>query len=108
MRYNRLKVELTTKTYNRDLIEKPVGNIYKAVSIIAKRAIQINSDIKIELSEKLKDFETYTDSLDEVFENKEQIEVSKYYEALPKPHSLAISEWESDSIFFKEDEPAQE
>lgn len=108
MRYNRLKAELTTKTYNRDLIEKPVGNIYKAVSIIAKRAIQINSDIKSELSEKLKDFETYTDSLEEVFENKEQIEVSKYYEALPKPHSIAITEWESDSIYFREDDHTEE
>ncbi|MCY4161162.1 MAG: DNA-directed RNA polymerase subunit omega [Flavobacteriaceae bacterium] len=108
MRYNRLKAELTTKTYNRDLIEKPVGNIYRAISIIAKRAVQVNSDIKSELSEKLKDFESYSDSLEEVFENKEQIEVSKYYEALPKPHSIAISEWESDSIYYRENDQIEE
>ena len=108
MRYNRLKGEITTKTYNRDLIEAPVGNIYKAVSIIAKRAIQINSDIKEELSEKLKEYDDYSDSLEEVFENKEQIETSKYYESLPKPHAIAIREWQEDNIYFRKAEAIEE
>ncbi|WP_431111740.1 DNA-directed RNA polymerase subunit omega, partial [Winogradskyella poriferorum] len=69
--------------------DKP-GNIYEAISIVSKRAIQINSEIKKELLEKLEEFATYSDSLEEVFENKEQIEVSKFYEKLPKPHALAV------------------
>ena len=83
----------TTKTYNRNEIEKDSSNIYEAISIISKRAEQIKGDIKKELIEKLDEFATYNDSLEEVFENKEQIEVSKFYEKLPKPHAIAIQEW---------------
>ena len=93
---------VNTVTYDKDVLEKETGNIYKAVTIIAKRASQINSEIKKELSEKLDEFATYSDSLDEVFENKEQIEVSKFYEKLPKPHALAVEEWMNDKIQFKE------
>jgi DNA-directed RNA polymerase subunit K/omega len=93
---------VNTVTYDKDMLEKETGNIYKAVTIIAKRASQINSEIKKELSEKLDEFATYSDSLDEVFENKEQIEVSKFYEKLPKPHALAVEEWMNDKIQFKE------
>lgn len=93
---------VNTVTYDKDLLEKETGNIYKAVTIIAKRASQINSEIKKELSEKLDEFATYSDSLDEVFENKEQIEVSKFYEKLPKPHALAVEEWMNGKIQFKE------
>ena len=70
-------------------------------SIISKRANQINGDIKKELLEKLDEFATYNDSLEEIFENKEQIEVSKFYEKLPKPHSLAVQEWLEDKIYFR-------
>ena len=93
---------VNTVTYDKDVLEKETGNIYKAVTIIAKRASQINSEIKKELSEKLDEFATYSDSLDEVFENKEQIEVSKFYEKLPKPHALAVEEWMNGKIQFKE------
>jgi DNA-directed RNA polymerase subunit K/omega len=93
---------VNTVTYDKDVLEKETGNIYKAVTIIAKRASQINSEIKKELSEKLDEFATYSDSLDEVFENKEQIEVSKFYEKLPKPHALAVEEWMNDKIQYKE------
>lgn len=93
---------VNTVTYDKDVLEKETGNIYKAVTIIAKRASQINSEIKKELSEKLDEFATYSDSLDEVFENKEQIEVSKFYEKLPKPHALAVEEWMNDKVQFKE------
>ena len=64
----------------------------------------INSEIKKELIEKLDEFATYNDSLEEVFENKEQIEVSKYYEKLPKPHALAVEEWLNDKIYFNRQE----
>lgn len=93
---------VNTVTYDRDVLERDTGNIYKAVTIIAKGASQINSEIKKELSEKLDEFATYSDSLDEVFENKEQIEVSKFYEKLPKPHALAVEEWVNGRVQYKE------
>ena len=73
-----------------------------AITIMAKRANQINSEIKKELTEKLEEFATYNDSLEEIFENKEQIEVSKYYEKLPKPHALAVQEWLDDKIYYRD------
>ncbi|MCW5519647.1 DNA-directed RNA polymerase subunit omega [Aureitalea sp. L0-47] len=92
---------INTKTIDRNQIDEPTENIYEAISIISKRAIQINSDIKKELLEKLDEFATYNDSLEEIFENKEQIEVSKFYEKLPKPHALAIQEWLEDKIYYR-------
>ncbi len=93
---------VNTVTYNKTAIEKPTGNIYEAITVIAKRANQINAEIKKELTEKLEEFATYNDSLEEIFENKEQIEVSKYYEKLPKPHALAVQEWMEDKIYHRD------
>ncbi|MEK9958212.1 MAG: DNA-directed RNA polymerase subunit omega [Flavobacteriaceae bacterium] len=95
---------LSSKTYDRNEIEKPTENIYEAISIIAKRTTQINLDMKSELHEKLDEFATHNDSLEEIFENKEQIEVSKFYERLPKPHALAIEEWFNDKIYHRNTE----
>ena len=95
---------INTKTIDRNQIDEPTENIYEAISIISKRAIQINSDIKKELLEKLDEFATYNDSLEEIFENKEQIEVSKFYEKLPKPHALAVIEWLEDKIYHRNTE----
>lgn len=67
-------------------------------------AIQINAEIKKELIEKLEEFATYNDSLEEIFENKEQIEVSKFYEKLPKPHALAVQEWLENKIYYRNTE----
>lgn len=92
---------VNTITYNKSTIEEPTGNVYEAITIIAKRANQINSEIKKELIEKLEEFATYNDSLEEIFENKEQIEVSKFYEKLPKPHALAVQEWLEDNISYR-------
>ncbi len=92
---------INTTTIDKNLVDAPTNNIYEAISVISKRATQINSEIKKELLEKLDEFATYNDSLDEIFENKEQIEVSKYYEKLPKPHSLAIQEWLEDKIYYR-------
>ena len=92
---------VNTITYNKSVIEEPTGNVYEAITIMAKRANQINSEIKKELTEKLEEFATYNDSLEEVFENKEQIEVSKFYEKLPKPHALAVEEWLEDRIYYR-------
>ena len=88
-------------TYNRNEIDAPTENIYEAISVISRRAEQINADIKKELISKLEEFATYNDNLEEVFENKEQIEVSKFYEKLPKPHALAIHEWLSEKIYYR-------
>ena len=107
MNMNELKnsqAPITTVTINREEFDTDTDNIYEAISIVAKRATQINAEIKKELLEKLEEFATYSDSLEEVFENKEQIEVSKFYEKLPKPHALAIQEWLEDKIYYRNTE----
>ncbi len=98
------KAPISTVTFNRDEFDEKTDNVYEAISIASKRAIQINSEIKKELLEKLEEFATYSDSLEEVFENKEQIEVSKFYEKLPKPHALAVQEWLEDKIYYRNTE----
>lgn len=95
---------VSTVTYNKNEIDAPTENIYEAISVIAKRGIQINSEIKKELIDKLEEFATYTDSLEEIFENKEQIEVSKFYEKLPKPHAMAVQEWLEEKIYYRNTE----
>ena len=90
-----------TTTIDKNLVDGPTNNIYEAISIISKRAVQINEDIKKELLEKLDEFATYNDSLEEIFENKEQIEVSKFYEKLPKPYAIAVQEWLDDKIYYR-------
>lgn len=101
MDYKDTQAAISTVTYNKNKIEEPTNNIYQAISIIAKRANQINSDLKTELVDKLDEFATYNDSLEEVFENKEQIEVSKFYERLPKPTALAVEEWLNGKVYFR-------
>ena len=93
---------VNTVTYNKSQIESPTGNIYEAITIMAKRSNQINSEIKKELTEKLEEFATYSDSLEEIFENKEQIEVSKFYEKLPKPPARAVQEWVDGKIYYRD------
>ncbi|HCE55162.1 MAG: DNA-directed RNA polymerase subunit omega [Lutibacter sp.] len=107
MDYKNTKAPNTTVTYDKNKIEAPTNNIYEAITIIAKRADQISIDLKNELVEKLEEFATYTDSLDEVFENKEQIEVSKFYEKLPKPTALAVQEWLDGKIYYRNPEEPQ-
>ena len=104
MDLKKVNAPATTETYNRNEIDAPTDNIYEAISIISRRAEQINTDIRKELIDKLEEFATYNDSLEEIFENKEQIEVSKFYEKLPKPHALAVQEWLTDKIYFRNTE----
>ena len=92
---------VSTETYDRNIIDASTDNIYEAISVISKRAEQINTDIRRELVDKLEEFATHNDSLEEIFENKEQIEVSKFYEKLPKPHALAVQEWLDDKIYYR-------
>ena len=91
----------TTVTYNRNELDEPTGNIYKTVSILAKRSIQINEELRTELFEKLEEFATPIETLEEIFENKEQIEVSRFYEKLPKPHAVAIEQWLAEKIYYR-------
>ena len=101
MDYKDLKAPKTTITYNRKAISEPTENIYEAITIIAKRAEQIGGDLKEELTSKLKEFETHSEGLEEIFENKEQIEISRFYERLPKPAAIAVEEWLNDKIYFR-------
>ena len=101
MDFKKTDAPLETITYDRNLIDAQTDNIYEAISIISKRTIQINESIKKELLDKLEEFASPTESLDEIFENKEQIEVSKFYEKLPKPTLIAIKELLDDQLFIK-------
>ncbi len=107
MDYKNSEAADSTITYNKNNISAPTENIYEAIAIIAKRATQINGDLRAELVEKLEEFATYNDSLEEVFENKEQIEVSKFYERLPKPTALAVEEWLNGKVYFRNPEDTQ-
>ncbi|MEM1138100.1 MAG: DNA-directed RNA polymerase subunit omega [Bacteroidota bacterium] len=91
----------------RDISEliKDTDNVYESVVIVSKRARQISTKIKEELSNKLAEFATSVDNLEEIFENREQIEISKFYERMPKPSLLATEEFLEDNIYYqKEDE----
>ncbi len=102
MDYKKTSASKTTITQNNKSIEDRVGNIYEAIVALEKRSNQISSEIKEELISKLDEFATHSDSLDEIFENKEQIEVSKFYEKLPKPTLIAIHELMEDQLFIKQ------
>lgn len=97
------KVKTDTSTVTRELTEfvEPTGNVYETVVVIAKRANQIGLEIKEELNSKLSEFASTTDNLEEVFENREQIEIAKYYEHLPKPTLIAIHEFLNSQIYFR-------
>jgi DNA-directed RNA polymerase subunit K/omega len=93
-------------TITRDIerFTAPTGNIYESVMVIAKRANQISAELKQELSKKLEEFSSISDNMEEVFENKEQIEMSKYYEKLPKASLLAVQEFLEGKIYFRKAE----
>ena len=88
-------------------LDAPTGNIYESVVVISKRANQISSEIKQELNRKLADFSSVNDSLEETFENREQIEISKYYEKLPKPAIIATEEFLEGKVYFRENNEAE-
>ena len=93
MDYKKTKAPLTTVTRNLNELDGETDNIYETVVIAAKRANQISVEMKQELNRKLEEFAYYTDNLEEVFENREQIEISKFYERLPKPALIALQEY---------------
>lgn len=92
------------ETKNLIDIRNKTGNLYESISIIAKRSNQINISIKEELHNKLEEFASHTDSLEEIHENKEQIEISKAFERMPNPSILATREFLDDKIYYRKDE----
>ena len=102
------KSNAPTHTVTRDMIalSEDTGNVYETVCIIGKRANQIAVEMKADLEKKLQEFASYNDNLEEVFENREQIEISKYYEKLPKPTLIATQEYIEGKIYYKN--PAKE
>ena len=95
--------EVPTNTVTRDTKElaAPTGNLYETVVILSKRANQIALEEKKEIQKKLEDFRNERDNMEEVFENKEQIEISKYYERLPKPDLIAIEEFKHGELYYR-------
>jgi len=93
----------TNTTVTRDLVnfQEKTGNIYETIVVLSKRANHIAADMKEELNEKLAEFASITDNLEEVFENREQIEISKHYERLPKPTLVAVQEFLDDKIYHR-------
>ncbi|MBS7399891.1 MULTISPECIES: DNA-directed RNA polymerase subunit omega [Hallella] len=106
MDYKKSKAPVNTETRELPELWKSTGNIYESVAIIGKRANQIGVEIKQDLNKKLQEFASYNDSLDEVFENREQIEISRYYEKLPKPTLLATQEFIEGNIYWRD--PSQD
>lgn len=106
MDYKKSKAPVNTETRELPELWKSTGNIYESVAIIGKRANQIGVEIKQDLNKKLQEFASYNDSLDEVFENREQIEISRYYEKLPKPTLLATQEFIEGNVYWRD--PSQD
>lgn len=98
-----IKKNVPTNTVTRKIsdLDNPTGNIYESVVIIAKRANQINAEIKQELTRKLTEFSSSSDTLEETFENREQIEISKYYEKMPKAALIATEEFLEGNIYYR-------
>jgi len=100
MDYKKTKAPVTTVT--RDVKELDgTANIYQTVMVASKRANQISVEMKQELNRKLEEFASYTDNLEEVFENPEQIEISKFFERLPKPSLISLQELSDDQIYYR-------
>ncbi len=101
MDYKKMSAPLTTITRDVPQFDTSTGNIYESVIICTRRANQISVEMKQELNSKLEEFASFNDNLEEVFENREQIEISRFYERLPKPTLIALTEFEEGRIYFR-------
>jgi DNA-directed RNA polymerase subunit K/omega len=101
MDFKKSKAPVTTVTRDLSQLYASTGNIYESVVIISKRANQISVEMKQELNRKLDDFSSYTDNLEEVFENREQIEISRFYEKMPKATLVALQEFVDDEVYYR-------
>ena len=101
MDFKKTNAPTTTVTRNLNDLSKDTGNIYESVVVMSKRANQIAAEMKEELSKKLQEFCTNSDNLEEIFENDEQIQISRFYERLPKPTLIATQEFVDDKVYFR-------
>ena len=101
MDYKKIRTETEAITRNKEDFYKQTNNIYETVAILSKRANQISVEMKTELDAKLSEFASPTDNLEEIFENREQIEIARFYERLAKPTLIAIDEFFNNKIYFK-------
>ncbi|HHU95869.1 MAG: DNA-directed RNA polymerase subunit omega [Bacteroidota bacterium] len=108
MDYRRIAASTNTETRDVMQLAQPVQNVYEMTMIIAKRANQLSLEMKRDLDSKLQEFASYSDNLEEVFENHEQIEISRFYEKLPKPSLIAIEEWKEEGIYYRNPEKEKE
>ncbi|MEK7720151.1 MAG: DNA-directed RNA polymerase subunit omega [Bacteroidota bacterium] len=106
MDYRKVKAASTTVPRNLSELDATTDNIYESLMVIAKRANQISAEVKEELNQKLQEFASYSDNIEEVFENREQIEISRYYERLSKPVLIAYEEFKDGLIYYRN--PAKE
>jgi len=104
MNYKNTNAEKSTITRDINSLHESVGNVYQSIIVMSKRANQIGINIKEELTSKLAEFASSTDNLEEIFENREQIEISKFYEKLPKPVAIAIQEVIEDKVYHRQPE----
>jgi hypothetical protein len=104
MDYKRTKADKTTQTRNLNDFTELTGNVYETISMLSKRSNQIAQELKQELYHKIEEFASQTDNLEEIFENREQIEITRFYEQLPKPTLIAINEYLNSQLVYRNDE----
>ena len=102
MDYKKVKTETTAVTRDKHRFYEQTGNIYKSLAVLSKRANQIGLEMKEELNRKIAEFATTSDNLEEIFENREQIEIAKFYEHLPKPTLISIHEFLGEQIYIRD------
>ena len=107
MNFKNSTAERSTITRDTVHLEAATGNIYESIVAMSRRSNQISTELKEELTQKLQEFASSTDNLEEIFENREQIEISKFYEKLPKPVSMAIDQLLNDEIYLRKPEVKQ-
>lgn len=108
MDFKKTNAPSTTVTRDLDKLDRETNNVYESVRVIGKRSNKIGQEMKHELNRKLEEFAYYTDNLEEVFENREQIEISKFYERLPKPTLIAIQEYLDGKLYYRKGTTTEE
>jgi len=101
MDYKKVKTDTVAVTRRIRDFDEPTGNIYETVAILSKRANQISLEMKEELNQKIQEFATTQDNLEEIFENREQIEIARFYERLPKPTLISIHEFMNKKVYYR-------
>ncbi|MDR3267652.1 MAG: DNA-directed RNA polymerase subunit omega [Tannerella sp.] len=101
MDYRKSNAPVTTVTRDMLRLCNDTGNVYESLMVISKRANQISAEVKHDLEKKLSEFAFYNDNLEEVFENREQIEISRFYEKMPKPTLIAAQEYEEGKLYYR-------